>query len=327
LAKQSGGNERAEAGAAFWKLLGSTVQGPVGLFFGGEPNADGTADYRPVPIEKRLGHDLVDLINLWRSKTRKHSTDSALREYDSAPQPEGHQLTQFIDLEGDTHLKKALAALKAATDLPAWTPADPRVGNPRSFVIEAALKDDGRARFFGRITKGKQLQGPGRVVAFFEGERFHALVEQKVIIVDATFDCVQLDTYLFILKPTGFESLFSYEISLAANAKKTMDSMAQYLEPVKLASLRSAVDSNRLLLRQIAGRIRIDLKTADPERIREAIDRCKFNVTIDFSGGKLRLGFAGDDPQDLIKLLTERGVESIVSGKPYIATALEAVRA
>jgi hypothetical protein len=114
---------------------------------------------------------------------------------------------------------------------------------------------------------------------------------------------------------------------LAANAAKTIDGIQDFIDATKIAALRAQVGRDRGLLRRIGGKIRLDLATAHPDKIREAIKKCKFNVTVDTSGGALKLGFEGDNPRDLIRLLTERGVESIVSGRPFIATALEVVGA
>lgn len=144
--------------------------------------------------------------------------------------------------------------------------------------------------------------------------------------MDSGFDCVELGYFLLILKPNGFESLFSYETSLQERATAVIDQLEHHLEPEQLAALRSDVQTNRNLLRQIAGRVRIDVATADPAKVREAVKRCNLNVTVKEVGGRMRLGFEGNDPQDLIRLLTDRAVESIVSETPYIATALETVK-
>jgi hypothetical protein len=306
-------------------LVGTAIQGPAGLVFGGAPKADGTAEYRSVEISKELSKDLVKLASSWQAKERKRSREGTLREYDCGPQPEDMVPVQFIDAREDVHLQRSLSTLKSGSDLTAWTPEDSDVGAPRSFIVAAELKDGKKVRFFGRITKGKQLEGPGRLVAFFSGQRFNTLTEQKAVIIDAGFDCVEVDGFLIIMKPNGFESLFAYETNLKERATAIIDGLEPYLEPEKLVALRSGIGTNRNLLRQIAGRIRIDLRTADPRKVRDAVKRCKLNVTVNVVDGKLKLGFEGNDPQGLIRLLTDRAVESIVSGTSYIATALETV--
>jgi len=322
----SGGKSEAKAASSLKALLGSAVEGPTTLLFGGLPNADGTAEYRSVQISKELAKDLTALVNVWSRRAQRRSKSVGLREYDCAPQPEGHQKIQYIAIDDDTHIQRALSSVTPSTDVPVWSPKDDKVGKPRSFVVSATVKGTGNARFFGRITKGKQLVGPGRVVAFFEGNRFQSLVEQQVILVDASFDCVEFGGFLFIWKPNGFESLFAYEVSLSARARSAVNGLEPYLYPETFVTLKSAIAANRHVLRQIAGRIRLDLKTADPEKVRVAIARCGLNVSIDISDGKMRLGFQGNDPQDLITLLTERTVEAMVSGRPFIATSLEPVR-
>ncbi len=248
-----------------------------------------------------------------------------ISEYDCVRQPEGYQRAQFIGLEDDDHMKAALKSLKPAADTPTWSALDPKVGRPRSFVIEAAGPNDSKVQFFGRLTKGQQLEGPGKLLAFVEGDRFRALMDQKVYIVDARFDCVAFHPFLFVMRPTGFESLFAYETQLVAKAGERIDSLKSFLSTEKLVVLRSAIGTNRNLLRQIAGRIRIDLNTADPARIKVAIAKCKLNVTLEVKDGKMKLDFEGNDPQGLIQLLTDRAVEGLVSGHPYIAPALLAV--
>ena len=321
----SGGNEDSEAWTILTRLVRTNTQGPATLTFGGEPNADGTAEFRSVPIAKELAKDLVRLINVWIAKQRATLARTRLREYDCAPQPDDEQLVQFLEIKGDKHLERALKSIGASSDLHTWSAADPEVGKPRSFVLTAVAPSGHPVRFLGRLTKGKQFTGRNRIVAFLEGGRFQSLSEQSAVLIDSVFDCVEAEGHLLIFKPAGFESLFSYETSLAERAATTLSGLAPYLEPDKLVSLRANIGVNRTHLRQIAGRIGLDLGKVDPARVKLAITRCGFNVTLDVTREGLRLGFEGDDPRDLIRLLTERGVESIITGRTFIATALESV--
>jgi hypothetical protein len=321
----SGGRPKPEPTTLYRSLVENGVEAPVDFFFGGEPKADGTAEYRSIQHTAELRKDLLKLVAVWRSKESKHLSEKLVSEYDCVRQPEGYITAQFIDLRVDDHLSKALKSLKPAADTPVWTTDDAEVGKPRSFVIEAKGATQSKIRFFGRITKGQQLVGPGRMLAFVEGDRFRALIDQKVFVIDARFDCVEVGPYMFILRSTGFESLFAYETSLKERADERIESLAPYVAADKIRALKVAIGTNRNLLRQISGRIRIDLKTADPARIQAAVTKCHLNVIVDTSGKVIRLSFQGDDPQGLIQLLTDRAVEGIVSGTSYIAPALQDV--
>jgi hypothetical protein len=325
LATQSGGKASADPTAAFRTLVENGVQDSLSFFFGGRPRKDGTAEFRCLQTYKEFRSDLVRLVGSWRKGDGQRSLGAPLHPYDSVRQPVGHERAQFIDLEEDDYLTKALKALRSAADTPAWSEKEKEFGRPRSFVIEATTGNGARALFFGRITRGQELVGTGKLLAWVEGNRFRALMDQAAFVIDGRFDCVVLPRYFFVMRPGGFESLFAYEAMLLARADERIDVLKNYMEPAQAASLRSAVASNRNLLRQLAGRIRIDLATADHARIRLAIERCKLNVSVAVVDGKLRLGFAGDDPNGLIQLLTDRAVEGIVSRTAYIAPALQRI--
>jgi len=295
------------------------------LVFGSTPDDHGKAEFRDVPTRIELRHDLIGLISEWRRRTAHDTEVRRLREYDSEPQPEDAQRTQFIDVTEDSYLRNALQPLGEGADIPAWTRSDKAVGKPWSFGITVNLSGDGRARFLGRITKGQQLTGSGRVVAFLEGQRFQGLEESHAIILDPEFDCVLVDDYVLIFDSLKFESMFAYSATLATLATRTIDEVQDFIKPELLDTLKQRVGANRALLRRVAGRIRVDLRTADPVKIRRAIDTCHFNVSLDVENGRVKLGFANNDPGDLVKLLTDRAVDSMISGRSYIAGTLEPV--
>ncbi len=303
------------------KVVSTEVDGPAGLFFGGAPSDDGIAEYRDVPTKAALRHDLEDLIGRWRSKFHRKYGDQPPREFDSAPQPEDVQGVQYIRLDENDFLRAAVGAVASSTDVPAWTRRDKAVGHPRSFVLSVKLKRAGTAHFFRRLTPAKELRGPGKVVAFLEGKRFQALEESRVILIEDSFDCVAFDGDLFIMNPLGFESLFAYATSLSQNANATIDSVQSYIDPALIGGLRSEVGSNRVYMRRLAGRIQVDLAHLGIEAVRSTVQEYHFNVRVDESGGRLRLGFDRGDPKDLIRLLTDSAVRSALTGRKFIATA------
>jgi hypothetical protein len=321
----SGGRGIAQARALLGKVLEGDIAGSPELTFGSSPDESGQSQYRDVPIKAELQRELAGLIVEWRRRALRNHEVHRLREFDSEPQPEDARRSQYIDLRENEYLRQALTPLGEGADIPAWTRSDKAVGKPWSFAVSVKLAGDGRARFLGRITKGQQLKGSGRVVAFLEGRRFQGLEESNAIILDPDFDCVVADDYVLVFNALKFESMFAYAKSLSAYANRTIDEIQGYIQSDLLDTLRRQVGASRALLRRVAGRIRVDLRTADPAKIQRAIERCSFNVTVSTDGGRLRLGFANNDPQDLIKLLTDRGVESMITGRGYIAGTLEPV--
>jgi hypothetical protein len=325
LATSSGGTGARTPNATLKQLVGAEIEGPASLFFGGFPDKDGVAEYRHAPIYANLSHQLIGLVGTWRARHRADGAKGLIRDYDSAPQPEDAEGIQYISIEGDKQLEDALAPFGESATVAMWNPEDKSWARPHSYVVSVNLKGNGTARFFGHLTEAKRLES-GKVLAFFEGKRFQSLEDEQAILIDANFDCVVCGGEMFITRGASFESLFSYERSLQANAKQAIDHVSQFIDPAKLELLRTAVGANRSFLRRIAGRIKVDLATAPQANIREAIDKCHLKVTMATPNGHLLLGFEGENPKDLIRLLCDRPVEAIISRRPFIATALEEIQ-
>jgi hypothetical protein len=324
LATSSGGTEARTPKATLRQLVGAEIEGPASLFFGGWPDENGVAEYRHAPIYANLSHQLVGIIEVWRARHRSDGAAGLIREYDSAPQPEDAEGIQHISIEGDAQLEAALAPFGESATVTMWDPRAKSWARPHSYVVSVNLKGNGTARFFGHMTDAKRLES-GKVLVFFEGKRFQSLEEEQAILIDANFDCVVCGGEMFITRGPSFESLFSYERSLQANATRAIDQVSQYIDPSRLELFRTAVGANRSYLRRIAGRIKVDLATAPHANIREAIDKCHLKVTMKTPNGRLQLGFEGENPKDLIRLLCDRPVEAIISRRPFIATALEEI--
>ncbi len=271
-----------------------------------------------------MSRDLIDLLREWQGTLRKQRSTLKVRPYDCSPHVSGQAGVQVVDLREDEFLKNAMDAITDGSDLEEWKKDDPAVGRPRSFVIEGGLSDLGRIRFYGRITKGKQLSGPGKLIAFFEGDRFQFLEDQRAILINS-YDCIEFDGAAYILSPGGFESLFSYEAELKKAASKSLRSVEEFIEPDDLHILQTALASDRNLMRQFAGKIKLNLATADPANVKAAVAKCKLNVEVNEKGGRMKLHIIGGDPKGLVTLLTEKAVSSIASGTPFIAGALTAI--
>ena len=317
----SGGKDPRPVQAALRKILEAGVEEPVSITFGGTPGRDGVAEYRAVPIKADLKNDLRGLVETWRSKFIRSGNDRSLREFDSAPQPEDAQGVQYLSLADDEFLRRAIGAIGPPTDIPEWTRRDRDVGKPRSFVISVKLHEGGRALFCRRLTPAKQLRGPGKVVAFLEGTRFQALEEQRVILLEDTFDCVEYGGNLFILNPPGFESLFAYVTRVYERANEVIGNIQPYIDTSVFDALRQKVGSNRSYMRRIVGKVLLDLSAVDVDAVRQTVTEWGLNVTVTGSGGELILGFARGDPTDLIRVLTESAVRSAITGRKFIATA------
>lgn len=302
-------------------MLEAEVEEPVSLTFGGWPGESGVAEYRAVPIKADLRHDLKGLVETWRSKFNRGDNDRTLREFDSAPQPDDSQGVMHIPLSENEFLRGAIGAIGPPADIAEWTVRDREVGKPRSFVISVKLQGGGTARFCRRLTQAKQLRGPGKVVAFLEGKRFQALEEQRVILLEDSFDCVESEGNLFIFNPSGFETLFAYTMRVSARASESIDRVQQYIDSSVISELRQQVGSNRSYMRRVAGKIVLDLSTVDADAVRQTVTEWGFNVTVTGSGRDFKLGFAGGNPKDLIRVLTESAVGSAITGRKFIATS------
>jgi hypothetical protein len=251
----------------------------------------------------------------------------SIREYDSAPQPEDVRGIQHRRISTDPHLRVALGVPMAPPSVTMWSSRDRAIGHPKSFVILVNLEGAGTARFFGHISAGKELAGPGKVVAYFEGRRFKSLSDARAILLEDSFDCVACGDDLFIMRPTRFESLFAYITSLSRHATETIDAMQAHIEPANLAAFRDRVEANHVLLRRVAGKVIIDPATADVNVVRQVVTDYGFNVKVRTTHAGLVLGFDNDDPRDLVRLLTDSAVVSAITRRKFIATAKTEVAA
>ena len=310
-----------QASETFEALCSRNLAGPAELLFGGWPDNEGRAVYRRVTIGHTLAAQLNELVERWRSDAREVVNDVGLRHFDSAPQPDDVSGVQYLSLDRDSFLRGAVGSLPEPVDATGWTAEDPEVGTPRSIVVVVHMSGDVTARFFRRHTPSKQLVKPGKLVAIARGNRFDSLEESSAMLISYDFDCAQFGNHLYVTSATGFETLFGYTVSIRNNAMVAVDSLVQYLDPTQVDGFRNSVSGSVRAMKRMAGRIQLDLSTVDHRKVRRVVQEWGFNVVVGKVGGRVRLGFQGGDPTDLIKLLTDSAVKSAITDKKFIATA------
>lgn len=300
------------------KVLTSPLEVPPSLLFGGPPDEDGVTPYRRAQIAAELQVQLRDLITEWRE--RQHES-GRLRVFDSAPLPKEDRGIQYLRLSGNRHLQRFIESIPEPSDCVGWTEDDLEVGRPLSFVIVAKFRDRSSARFFRRLTPSKELRATGKVIAFLRGNRFEALEESRAILLESSFDAIEFGDYLFILRPRGFERIFDYTLSLRSHARAAIRGISAYIKPDLLDSFREHVLTRPKYLHKMAGQILLDLANVDHARLKKTVDEWGFNVVVEGVGGELTLGFANNDPEDLVRVLTEAAVVSAITNRKFIAEA------
>jgi hypothetical protein len=318
---------------AFRRLLDTTdLTGPISLLLGDEPDSRGVTRYRLASLNEKVSTKFREriLFDLSQRKARDDLTTHTVHEFDpNYGRERGLHSLSWIDLDGDRHLREALAHSipKALTGLDHVTESVAKGDPPRSFVLATKLPSGETVRFFKRVKPLLELADRGRVYALLTKSEFKDL-RGAPFAFDFSFTCIQVDRYLFILSPNSFEKLFSYRSRMLEVATEIVPKTEPYLDGTSYATFKDAVKTSTFAARRMP-HIERELGSG-------RVSVAKWSVIIEAwgleqvkvagVGDEARLTYDGKHPRELIKLLSGDYCLSEASGERWDASYKRAPR-
>jgi Domain of unknown function (DUF4868) len=242
-------------------------------------------------------------------------------EYDPAYDPSDDEI-QYIDLNRDPFLERAIESIPPPVSATTWTSADGQVGHPRSFIVCLDLDGVGSVRFIRSLSAQKEFTPDKGILGRWIGDRFESVDDARTIVFEPSFQAIHFGRFLFVLDRTAFETLFNYYVQLQGHADEVLGNAQRYIVPAQFEELRATtLASTRALknLRSIAPDF--DLRTVSTAKLNHVIKHWNVSIRLVGEGSKRKLSLNPKRPMDLVRLLTDSYVQSPMTDQRYVATS------
>ena len=143
-------------------------------------------------------------------------------------------------------------------------------------------------------------------------------VRTPIFLFDENIDCISRDNDLFILAKSHFYYMFRILDELIASAKDTLDRIHDRIPIANFSDFSRSCTNNKIKMEKltsIARRPYLDRLTI--AMMKPAIKKHKLHIPVEEVNGKDMLRFDKDYPWDILKLLDDDYLTSIMTGQNY----------
>ncbi len=267
-----------------------------------------TSDFRSIVIK------LVERLN-----RERQSGDMVLRQYEAGSKPDKHEI-EYFELSDQDFIKDQIAPLSSLAEVPIFAAEDAFVSDLRFYVIIIQCKGT-KPIYFYRLYSQKQELHKSKVFAAIFTKGHFDRVRQPMFLFDQHFDCFSINDVMYIISADKFQKIFRYFDLLKKDANKILRTIKKNIPIANFEEFEEACKKHLQKLsklKNIASKPYLSKVTISD--IKKVIDEFELKVEITKKDGQEMLVFDQSNKWEILRLLDDDYLGSLMTGQHYEVT-------
>ncbi|MDQ3815238.1 MAG: DUF4868 domain-containing protein, partial [Armatimonadota bacterium] len=189
------------------------------------------------------------------------------------------------------------------------------------FYVIVVEGDGGEPLYcFRSYNKQKELSRSRHFAVLLSAGHFNR-VREPLLLFDQDIDCISQGRHMYVFKKSNFQKIFRFFEMMLATAEETLKVIKAKIPITNFDEFHQACQGHLQMmakLKNIAGKDYLNRITmADLQKV---ITKCKLKVQVENRGGKDMLVFDAANKWELLRLLDDDYLESLMTGQSYEVT-------
>jgi len=280
-------------------------------------------EFRRIRLAEPVKNEFRDLVAdcLVEYQKQLHLHNLQVLDFDVTGKPEKYQV-EHIDLAKPPydHIVKQTQPLTMLHGLETFKEELTFTENMRFYVIILQAAQGQPIYFYRRYSVKKMLRksAPLALKRILGNTDEFEDVKTPIFLFDKTIDCIGHNTSLFVLAKSHFYYMFQILNELIELTKDTLDLIQQSIPIANFNQFAQACTNDKIKMQKLTSIARrpylSNLTIAD---MKPAITRHHLHIPMEKVNGKEMLRFDKDYPWDILKLLDDDYLTSIMTGQNY----------
>jgi len=244
-----------------------------------------------------------------------------LLEFDVASKPAGYQI-EHVDLTKKPydHIVEQTQPLTTLYDLDTFKEELLFITRMRFYVVILQPPQGQPIYFYRRYSSKKMLReaAPLSIKRVLDNTYEYEDVKTPIFLFDQNIDCIMRDNNLFILAKSHFYYMFRILDELIESSKDILDRIHDRIPIENFKLFARSCTNNKIKMEKLASMARRPyLSQLTITDMKPVIQKNKLHIPVVTVNGQEMLHFDKDYPWDILKLLDDDYLTSIMTGQNY----------
>ncbi|MBM7556840.1 Kiwa anti-phage protein KwaB-like domain-containing protein [Halanaerobacter jeridensis] len=251
-----------------------------------------------------------------------HKGKKELVKYNPARKKGKHEI-ECLDVK-NRRIKSVIDNIPETTGIKSFTEGEEEFINSLHFYILVFEIKGEKITIFRKCNKKLKVNNCGIISWFSKG--VYNKFEESLFLFDNKFDCFLFEGKIFIRSTYYFHLIFRYYEELKSNADNILDTLDQKVPVSNMDELREACKGHLTMLAKVNNIASSDyFNDIDMENIKFAIKECNVDVDVVEENGREKLVFDSANRWEILKLLADDYLGSVMTDLKYEVNSKKAV--
>lgn len=240
----------------------------------------------------------------------------AIRTYNAVSKLDSHEV-EHIDLSQYPHVRQQIDGLADLSRLSAFGNQRGIDGRLRFYVIVIDPDGSDPIYFFRSCSPKMELQQSSKIALIFSKGNYDTFNE-TLFVFDRGIDCFCRGNDLFVLNKGRFETIFQFFEEIKEAASETLDTIRATIPIHNFDELEAACLGHIQMLKKLKNiAAQPYLSRIKMDDIKKVIKEMGLSITVKKFGGKEKLTFDSSDKWEILRLLDDDYLKSVMTGEKY----------
>jgi len=277
--------------------------------------------YMILELSDRLTETFRDVVSVVIEDYKKgwHKHDLVLHDYAPESKLDDYEI-ELLDISQYDTIRKQIESLSSLQDMSTFQEDEEFIANLRFYVIVARPLNSEPIYFYRTYSHTKMLS-KSPFFAIWRGQNEYDRVVRPMFLFDNYIDCVSRGNSMFILKKENFYHIFRFLEEVEKLARQALKHIKVRMPIANFDRFADACERDPRKLRKlknIATQPYLDHVTMDD--IKRAIQMHNLRIPIATVGGVEMIVFDHKNPWEILKLLDDDYLKSVMTSKNYEVT-------